>query len=100
MVCDMTMRREVLKEKLAEQGWNEDEIDLLEKEIELARQKAKAESYKNGETLSQQERRMRIAEQEARKIAHDRMHAKLDDMMQDIKALGDAKKIPHGDKVH
>jgi hypothetical protein len=90
----MEYAREILPEKLAEQGWNDQEIKQLEMELELAIQKAKKESYDNGETLARQKDRMKKAEKQARKIAHDRMHAKLEKMMEDIAELGDKKEIP------
>lgn len=90
----MEMSRAELRPKLAEQGWSDEEIELLEKEIELARQKAKAQSYRDGETLAAQEVRMRDAEMEARKFAHERMHAELDAIMEKLRQMGDAKALP------
>jgi hypothetical protein len=100
MPCNMMFRRELLPEKLAEQGWDNDEIQLLEMEIELAIQKAKKASFERGDTLAQQKAAMYEADKAARKVAHERMHAKLDTMMDDIRSMGDAKKIPVEDKVH
>lgn len=96
MPCDMTMRREMLRPALAEQGWDDDEIKQLELELELAIQKAKKESYENGETLAQQKKRMAEAEKTARKVAHERMHAKLADMMEKIRIMAKEKeKVEH-----
>lgn len=100
MPCDMMFRREMLRVKLAEQGWNEDEIRQLELELELEIQKAKKKSYEDGDTLAQQKERMSFAEKEIRKKHHEMMHAKLDKMMQDIKEMGDAKAIPDEAKEH
>lgn len=103
MACDMRYARDVLPEKLAEQGWDQDDIDLLEKEIELARRKAEKEAYGRGDSYAKQQAAMDDAEQKARKVAHDRMHARLEAAMDEIRKLGDAKKIPvhhgHGREV-
>lgn len=81
--------------ELAEAGWSQDEIELLEKEVELAKQKAKAASYASGDTLIQQEKRVRAAEKAAQKKAHDEFHAKLDAMMKEINHLVAARmKVP------
>lgn len=95
MPCDMRYKRELLKEKMAEQGWSDEEIKQLELELELAIQKAKKASADAGETLGQQNKRMSLAEKEARKIAHDRMHAKLDAMMAQIIELKAVKATQH-----
>lgn len=96
MPCDMRYARDILPEKLAEQGWSQAEIDLLEKEVELAVQKAKKESYEKRETLGEQNARMAEAEQKARKVAHERMHAAMEKAMDEIRKMGAAKKLPVG----
>ncbi len=78
--------------EMAEQGWSPDEIELLKKEVTLARETAKVESYNRGDTLDQQEKRMKSAEKQARQVAHDRMHAKLGSMMHEISSLAVAHK--------
>lgn len=90
MPCDM---RRV--EELAEQGWNPQEIEQLRKEVELARAEANTEAYEMGLTLTQQREMEARAERKARKIAHDRFHAKLERAMEEIRNLGDAKVAVH-----
>lgn len=85
MSCE-NMRRE----ELAESGWTEDEITTMEREVELARAKANAEVVRNGGTKSQSERAMEIAGANAKRKAHGEFHARLDRMMDDILALGEA----------
>lgn len=93
MPCDM---ERITKPALAKQGWSDAEIELLEKEIELAKQKAKADSFAKKETLIDQKRAMVEAEQRARKIAHDRFHAKEQEFWEQLQELGDAKALPVG----
>jgi signal transduction histidine kinase len=72
---------------MAEAGWRQEDIDQLEAEVELARRKAEAQSFAEGDTLSRQQDRIRRAEKEARDVAHDRHHRRLEDAMKEINAL-------------
>ena len=71
MPCDMRSY-----EKMAEDGWTDDEIELLKKEIELARRIAERQASQRGKTLAQQQNDMKVAEKQARVVAHDRHHRK------------------------
>lgn len=90
MPCNMRVK----PAELAKEGWSEDQINLLEKEIELARQRAKKVAYDKGYTLETQKEMMEKAEQQARKTAHERMHALLEADMAKIRQFGEAKEIP------
>jgi hypothetical protein len=79
--------------EMAKKGWSEDEIKLLKMEVQLARQKAKAESFSRGDTKYAQDQNMKKAETKAKKIAHDRFHAKLGSMHHEIKSLAKAHSI-------
>lgn len=98
MVCDLAQyfieEPAVRREKMAQRGISDDDIKRLEAEVNLAREKAKAESYKRGDTLAQQKRAMEIAQQEAIKRVEDDLHAALDDTMSEIRALGQAMALP------
>lgn len=82
MPCDMERF-----EALAEQGWTDDEVQQLRKEVELARAEANQMGYQVGATRSTQRQMEDIAEQRARKVAHDRFHAKLEAAMEEIRGL-------------
>lgn len=100
MSCDgmsYAKTMEQAKPKLAVAGWSPERIANLEAEVQLAREKAKATSYGNGETLSQQQQAVKFAEAEAIRIAHEEMHAQLEADMVQIKALGDAKVMVYGE---
>lgn len=88
--------RAVYREKLATEGWSPEEIDRLDKEVELAARKAEAQAYTEGRTKSEQERAMELAAKKAQKIAHDRMHAMLGDYMHQINSLKKAIRIEQG----
>lgn len=83
-------------EAMAEAGWPQEDIDLLKKEIEVARQQAKRDAALAGTTATQQRRLMDIAEQRARAEAHDRWHRKLADFFDSL-PKGDAKHMVHVD---
>lgn len=74
-------------EAMAEAGWRQDQIEQLEREVELAKRKAEAASYANGDTKARQEQLVKRAEKEARDIAHDRWHRELGESMTEINAL-------------
>lgn len=64
-------------EAMAAEGWTDDEIELLKKEIELARRIAEREAKMNRRTtLAQQTAYMDQAEFNARVVGHDRHHRK------------------------
>ena len=65
MPCDMR----VAVRDLAEQGWTDDDIDLLEKEIEVARAKANRKAVAAGFNRAENEAPMNEAERETRKVA-------------------------------
>lgn len=74
-------------EAMAEAGLTDDEIELLKKEVELARAVAQAEAYRDGLSQKQQQRNMDSAEADVRAVAHDRFHAKLREMSDQIAAM-------------
>lgn len=74
-------------EEMAEAGLTDDEIELLKKEVELARAVAQAEAFRDGLSQKQQQRNIEQAETDARAVAHDRFHAKLRDMSDQIAAM-------------
>lgn len=88
MPCNLT------KEQMAKAGYSAEDIALMEKEVELARMQANVEAADRGLTQRQQRDLELQAMTQARKRFDQKMHAKLDKMMADIKALGDAKKLP------
>lgn len=56
-------------------------------EVELAKRKAEATSFADGDTLARQQQLMKQAEKEARDVAHDRHHRELGDAMKAINAM-------------
>ena len=74
-------------EAMAQAGWRQDQIEQLEREVELARRKAEAQSFADGDTLTRQQQRIAAAEKSARGIAHDRWHRELGDDMKQMNAL-------------
>lgn len=72
---------------MAKAGWRQDQIEQLEREVELARRKAEAASFANGDTLARQQQLIKAAEKEARDVAHDRWHRELADNMKEMNAL-------------
>lgn len=74
-------------EAMAEAGWRQEDIEQLELEVELARRKAEAQSYSDGDTLARQQQRIAAAENAVRKEAHDRWHRELEDGQKAINAM-------------
>jgi hypothetical protein len=97
MPCDnMVLYREAMRRvdrpKLAERGFSEAEIDDLAARAELAREKAKAESFGKGETLETQRKKIADAVEGAIDEWHTDIHAQLAHDMDTIKYLGKVRK--------
>ena len=84
---------------MAKAGWSETELDLLRKEIELAKAEAQTDSFRSGDTLSDQKRKVAAAEKRAREVAHDRFHAKIAAMTSEINRMAAWKKA-HPDGIY
>lgn len=67
----------------------EEEIELVEQEVKLARLKAKRNALQDGydEWDNEVSNLMMEAEVEARKIAHDRFHLKRDKQVKDLEIM-------------
>lgn len=88
----------ITKEEMAEKGISHEEIELLELEIKLAREKAKIDAYDAGMTKAEQEQLMDLAELDARRIAHDRHHRKMAD--EERQFFAQLARLKHKIEVH
>lgn len=72
---------------MAEAGWTDEEIQNLENEVELARRKAEATSYGQGDTRAEQNRKVAQAQKDALREIHDREHRKQVDAVKEIEEM-------------
>lgn len=93
MSCDSETR-----EEMAAMGMTTEELDLMELQVNLAQEKAKALAYSTRMTKYQQDAIMEAAAQREREIAHDRFHRRQAD---ESKAFfsATAKVAAHADKT-
>lgn len=89
--ADRSIREMWEQEELAERGFSAEEISLLEAKLDVAIAKANVKSWTNGETLPEQKRRIRKAEDAAIEEWHLEMHAKLKTGMDLINELKKVK---------